>query len=102
MAIIRGTTPTITFTFSSVEVSNIQVAYLFVQQIDQTLIEKDISAATVDENSLSWELTQEETLSLKDRSRVKIFCDWRLASGLRGRSEVFETTVDNSGKNEVI
>lgn len=102
MALIRGTTPTIKFTFSEIDIQQIEAAILFIKQMDRTVIEKDISTATVNEFDISWTLSQSETLSLAPNVSAKILCDWKTAEGLRGRSEVFLTQVESSGKNEVI
>lgn len=101
MAIIRGTTPTIEFIFTDVAVSDITTAILSLKQLGKTVIEHDISSATVDE-SLSWKLTQEETLSLNNRYDVEIVCDWKLTDGTRGRSHKLCTPVGNPGKDNVI
>lgn len=102
--IIRGTTPTITFTFSAVEVSDIAVAYLTLKQ-GAVLVEKDIAAALIDaeNNTLSWTLAQEDTLKLAATTvRAAAICDWKLASGIRGRSSIASFTVSEAGKDEVI
>lgn len=102
MALIRGTTPTITFTFAKIDISEIEVAYLFIKQNDKDVIYRTIQDASVDESSISWTLTQRETLNLKEGITASIICDWRTNQGLRGRSNVFTTTVESSGKNGVI
>lgn len=100
-AIVRGTTPIIRFNFSDIRVSDIQVAYLVIKQGAQKL-EKDITEATIDTNSIRWSLTQQETLGLSPRRDVTIVCDWRLGNGIRGRSEELTASVEEPGKNEVI
>lgn len=100
--IIRGTTPTIQFTYNDITVSDITVAILSMKQKKQTVIEKDLTEATVGQKSLSWTLTQEETLSLTPGQDVTIVCDWKLASGVRGRSKTFTTPAGEPGKDEVI
>lgn len=102
MAIIRGTTPTITFTFSEVLVSDINKAILTVWQLNRTVIERDLLTASVGENSISWKLTQEETLLLNSSTRATIICDWILNDGTRGRSNIQNEAVEKTGKNEVI
>ncbi len=102
MTIISGTTPTISFTFSEVNVSDIAVAILTVKVSGETLIEKDLSDAGIGDNIITWELTQEETLKLKPGTICKVCCDWKLNDGTRGRSNVGSYTVENSGINEVI
>lgn len=102
MAIIRGTTPTIIFTFSEINISDIVKAYIIIKQMGQIVIERDISTADQNADSLSWKLTQAETLSLAPMRQSEIYCDWVLNSGTRGRSKLHLENTENSGKNEVI
>lgn len=102
--IIRGTTPTIKFTFSSVSVADIEVAYLTIRQSGSVVIEHSIEDATVDgeEGTLTWTLSQEDTLKLAAGEKASAVCDWRLQSGTRGRSKIALYTVSDTGKDEVI
>lgn len=100
--IIRGTTPTIIFKFQNVVVENITVAYLIVKQPFQAVIEKPLEDAVVEENTLSWTLSQEETLKLMAGRDCLILCDWKLADGTRGNSKTAVYSVVNGGKKEVI
>lgn len=103
-AIIRGTTPTVQFTFKKIDVDDIAAAYISVKQNKATVIEQDLTEATVNsqDNTITWRLTQDQTLQLSTASNAKIVCDWRLEDSTRGRSAVLEASVDNPGKNEVI
>lgn len=100
--VIRGTTPTIKFTFHDVDVNDITQAYLTIQQNNVTLVEKTISYATVEEdNSLSWRLEQAETLRFA-LGQAKAMLNWLLEDGTRGAScEVCMSFIDNQ-KDEVI
>lgn len=102
MPIIRGTTPTIKFAFNQINPANIVVAYLVIKQGDKTVIERDDQTATVASDSLSWTLTQAETLKLSKSFNAVIFCDWKLQDGTRGRSNVATEAIEESGKSEVI
>lgn len=103
MAIIRGTTPTITFTFSEILTSDINKAILTVSQLGRVIIERDLSTATVEANTLSWKLSQEETFLLQvSKGATEIICDWLLNDGTRGRSVIRKEGVEPTGKNEVI
>ena len=66
-SIVRGTTPTIRFTYENVQVSDFVTAYLTIAQRDKTIIEKDISDSYVnsEKNYIEWKLSQEETLLLE-------------------------------------
>ena len=100
--IIRGTTPTIKFTYSEITVSNITKAILTLKQRNAVVVEKNLLDAIVGEDDLSWKLSQEETLKLASKVDVTILCDWLLADGTRGRSKSLTTAVGDPGKNEVI
>ena len=103
-SIIRGTTPTIRFTFQAVNVANITTAYMTVKQLAADVITREIDTAYIDatNNSIEWELTQEETLRLGIGRNACVMCDWKTADGVRGRSKVAEYMIAPSGKNEVI
>ena len=100
--IIRGTTPTIKFCFCDIDVSEIEVAYIIIKQHNRSKIEKDITSAFKIDNYILWRLTQEETLLLAPHTSATIDCDWKLTSGLRGKSHRLTVAVENSGKDEVI
>ncbi|MBQ6483058.1 MAG: hypothetical protein IJI45_18285 [Anaerolineaceae bacterium] len=78
--IVRGTTPTITYTFRTVKVEDIAVANLTIIQGDLT-IAKTIADARVAESTLSWELTQEETLSIDDETELTVQLRYRTTDG---------------------
>ena len=82
--IIRGTTPTITYTFSTVNVSNITVAFMTIKKNGTVAIKKSLSQATVDAKELSWTLSQEETFSVSGDATVML--NWKLNDGTRGVS----------------
>ena len=99
-SIIRGTTPTIKYSFSQVAVSDIVSAYLTIKDGKEGL-ERDITTATVGENDISWTLTQAETLAL-DAGPVIIMLNWKLADGTRGASSKTAATVVKNHKEVVI
>lgn len=99
--IFRGTTPTLMFTFKAVKTSDISVAILSIKQHDETVLTKDLTEAIVDTDSISWILSQEETLAL-EKCDAEIMCDWKLNTGVRGYSDVSKYGVSDSGKDEVI
>ena len=84
--IIIGTTPTIKYKFKVVNVSEISVAILTIKERGVNIIEKDLSDATVGEDSLSWTLTQEETLQLGSKTATMML-NWKTEDGTRGASE---------------
>ena len=93
--IIIGTTPTITYTFKVVPVDSITSAILTIKERGVNIIEKDLTDATVGEDTLSWTLTQEETLLIGTRTATMML-NWKTEDGTRGASEqVFVTGGDN-------
>lgn len=100
--ITRGTTPTIKFCYSKVDVADIDVAYLTIKQSKRTIIERDISTAFKDEKYIYWTLTQEETLLLDTKVSASIKCDWKTIAGLRGESHDCIAYIKDPGKDEVI
>ena len=101
-ALVRGTTPTIIFRFDEISTATIAVAILSVKQNGVAKITKDLSTATQQQKSLSWQLSQADTLGLSALYPAEIICDWRLQSGVRGMSVPTTVNVENSGKGEVI
>lgn len=101
-SIVRGTTPTIKFTFSSVQVSDIEVAYLVIKIAGKVVVEKDITTAEVGDNYISWTLEQENSLDFYVGYAATVYCDWRTFTGTRGRSSVGRYMIEETGKNEVI
>lgn len=98
---ISGTTPTILFKFTDINPAEITVAVLTIKQGESTVIQRNIDTATVSEESLAWTLSQEETLELR-LVPVTICCDWKLNTGIRGRSEILREPVEAPGIAEVI
>lgn len=101
-SIIRGTTPTLQYTFNDVTVANITSAYLTIK-VDNTSehdIEKDLSSATVAQKSISWTLTQAETLSFGES--ISVMVNWKLTDGTRGASEKTKIMIDDNYKEDVI
>ena len=88
--IIIGTTPTITYKFKIVTPSEFRECILTIKCNGQILIQKTITDATVGEDSVSWTLTQLETLDIGTRSG-KMMLNWVTHSGKRGASK--ETTI---------
>lgn len=102
MTIISGTTPTIEYTFTEVDPTEIAVAILSIKQNGTTVIERDLTTATVEESKITWSLSQAETLSLTVAIPTILYLDYRLTDGTRGAGVTTSATVLPSGKKEVI
>lgn len=99
--IIIGTTPTITYNFKVVSVSDLTKAILTIKCNGQVILEKTLADAVVGEDSLSWTLTQQETLSIGTRSG-KMMLNWLTHSGKRGASEEITIAGIQNHVKEVI
>ena len=99
--IIIGTTPTITYTFKTVSPADLTKAILTIKSMGQIILEKTLADAVVGENSLSWTLTQQETLNIGTRSG-KMMLNWLTASGTRGASAETAIMGVTNHKREVI
>lgn len=83
MSIIRGTTPTIRYTFRVVDPSKIEVAYLTMKQCGGGIVvERDISTMATGTGYVEWQLTQAETLRLiSNNAPVDIQMRYRTVDG---------------------
>lgn len=100
-SIIRGTTPTIEYTFTQVSVGDIVTAYLTIKQKGNIVIEKNLSQAIVGENTLSYRFSQEETLSLQVGTAY-VMHNFVTADGTRGASNEMGIDILQNHKNGVI
>jgi hypothetical protein len=99
--IVIGTTPTITYTFKVVPVSSIVTAILTIKQRTGIVIKKTLADGTIGENSLSWDLSQEETLLLGVREGT-VMLNWVTADGKRGIGAKQSIICEDNDIREVI
>lgn len=99
--IIIGTTPTITYKFKIVSPSDFRACILTIKCNGQILIEKTLSDAEIGTDSVSWTLTQSETLSLGTKT-AKMMCNWVTRDGTRGASAETVILGVTNHKSEVI
>ena len=90
--IVRGTTPTIRFTFKTIDPREMEAAYLTISQ-DGVLIEKGLGEAEAYGDCLEWRLSQAETLSLVADRATKVQCRYRLPDGTAGASKMYAERV---------
>lgn len=100
--IVQYTTPTIRITFKTIDPATIIEAYLVFKYAGDDVLTKPLSSATVSENSLDFTLTQSESASLPLNATVRIYCDWKLNDGTRGRSKYADYTIVETGYPEVM
>ena len=79
--IVRGTTPTIRYTFSNVDIADIATCYLTIKQ-GTTVIEKTLQDATAGDGYLDWVLSQAETLSLDENQNAEVQIRYKMTSGM--------------------
>lgn len=108
MEIIRGTTPTLIYTFQGVDPGSLIYCYLLVKQGLRIVVEKNLADAEVtadteeSKGSVSFTLSQADTLLLTEGKTATVSLDWKLSNGTRGRSNIASFRVSSSGKNEVV
>lgn len=100
--IVRGTTPSIRFTFNAIQTTDITVAVLTVFQNGEVLFEKSLSDGNVGEGYIEWALTQEETLGMSPDRTVNIQCRYKLNDGSAYATQNYELTPYDVINEEVI
>lgn len=98
---IRGTTPQQIIRFP-MDVSNFQEIYITYKQRARVVFEKTLQDCTVDEKQISFNLTQEETLSLDPALKVYIQVRAKTNAGEAMASKIFERCVADILKEGVI
>ena len=97
---IRGTTPTLEFTFPF-DVSTLSSCYVTFQQNGKTVIEKQLTDGKVDGKKLSFILSQEDTLKFKvDYIEMQIRC--KTFKGEVIASNIMQTHAEKILKDGVV
>lgn len=97
---VRGTTPIITITFpQSVTVSDITKFNMYFLQGKDTIITRTEANLTIDGQSVSALLTQEETFLFSPKKRLEIKSRYKFSNGTVGATmpkflEVYDTGGD--------
>ena len=100
----RGTTPTIMYRFKKVDPANFTEGFLTIRQGPDkrhVALEKTISESIIDGMTISWNLSQQESLKLRE-GPATIYFNYLLISGMRGVGKSLDIDVVTSGKDEVI
>lgn len=98
--IVKGTTPIIRFTFSSIDPTLITSAKLTIMRKNKVVLTKELSAAIRGSTTLSWRLSQEETLGIS--GNTEIMCNWLTSGGVRGASNHTEARFISNHVEEVM
>lgn len=102
MSIVRGTTPTIKYTFNEVDPSTIAIAYFTIKQNGQVVLEKTTEEMVVGDDYVEWNLTQEETLSFSTRKELDLQMRYRTTNGnAYATQHAKETVVDINKDGEI-
>ena len=88
--IVRGTTPSIRYTFTEINTADIAVAYLTIEQQKKLICEKNLEAAEVGDGYIEWTLTQAETLSINEKQNIQIQIRYRLDDGHAYASTIYD------------
>lgn len=96
-----GSTPTHRFELPF-PASELEVAYVSYVQDGKLVLEKVMPEFQMDGNTISYRLTQEETLLFKPGRPVRMQFDFRSVTGIRIPSDFIIVTVGETQKKEVI
>lgn len=100
--IARLTTPAFTYKPSAVTVSAIAKIYLVLKQDGEAKVTKTLAEATVNEDSFTWLLTQEETQSFTPKKALTAQIDYIASGGTRYTTATKTYSITDSAINEVI
>lgn len=97
----RGTTPTHTFTipFDAEQIKSVRVVYA---QTGQVVLAKETEACTLNGNTVTLKLTQEESLRFHDMKNVEIQLRVLLHDGNALTSDIVSVYVSRCLDDEVI
>lgn len=87
--VVPGTTPTLRFRFKTIPLDQLARAYLTILQDEENIIEKSIEDAEMEENYLSFTLTQQETLKIKADGCLLIQLRFKTLGGYAGASPAY-------------
>ena len=101
----RGTTPDIIYKFKKIKVADISVCYLSIAQNNTKLVTKELSDAydvDTENDSISWRLTQQDTLKFDENISLEVQIKYKTNDGRVYTSKVSKVNSYKDLKNEVI
>lgn len=101
MATIRGTTPIHTFT-TDLDLTTADSVFVTYKQDGIVILEKDKDHLTITEDTITYKLTQEETLIFRPLYGVKIQIRAKFADGTAVASNVISAGINDILKEGVI
>ena len=102
MTIVRGTTPTVDYSFSTIDPRTLDACYMTISQDGETIIERDSETMNATSTTASWELTQEDTLGLIAGKKCEIQLRYVTSGGLAYASAISSVEVLDVLKKGVI
>lgn len=90
--ITRGTTPDIDIELPF-NTAALEAAYISFAQVSHVVIERAIKDMTLDGTHLNFRLSQQETLRLSDKFKVRIQGRFKLDDGTLLASDIYEASV---------
>lgn len=102
MSIRRGTTPTLTITIDDVDFSSMKDFTITISQNGEKKIVKHKNEATINGDTISCTLSQQDTLNLMTGTRASIQVKMETESGEVIGTEIVKTSVDPILDEEVM
>ena len=99
--IVIGTTPTFIYTFKTISPSDITTAIFTVKSMGQIVIRKTFADAEIGEDTMSFTLSQEETLSIGTHAATAML-NWVTEEGKRGIGKTIKFIGGDNHIREVI
>lgn len=101
MEIVKGTTPTFQYTFNAIDPTELTEAYFVIRQGRENIIQMPLSEAEIDGTTVSFTISQEDSLKLIPGLKATILLDWAIGSQ-RGQGKRREAYIGEEGVDEVI
>ena len=97
----RGTTPNQIFNVDA-DITQAEVVYLTYKQGNQTVLEKEKDDLDITKDTVSFKMTQEESLIFERNGSISIQIRARFADGIAIKSNIVQTSSDHLLKEGVI
>lgn len=102
---IIGTTPTFTLKVTdddTLDFNNAEHIYFTIRQGSIIYTKQDSDITIVNENTLQVTLSQEETLSFKQKINAEVQLNWTYANGARAATKILPVALSKNLIREVI
>lgn len=97
----RGTTPNQIFTVDA-DITQAEVVYLTYKQGNMTVLEKEKEELTITKDTVSFRMTQEESLLFERNGEISMQIRARFSDGTAIKSNIVKTSSDHLLKEGVI